>query len=282
VLSAIWLAPGGRSEEARVLTNNIRANYQFVAAGPDGRIVFPGGENMKARDIWIMNPDGTGQKQLTFNAGNNNLPCVTSDGRYVVFTSDRGGGKSHVWRMNMDGNDPVQLTNGPIGERQPRCGPDPKVVYYVLGGPDAGFPPSRIMKTTIDGGDPVQLTDYPSMAADVSPDGRYIAFRFLPAPGKLAQIRIIPVDGGEPVKTFETQVPTMWVRWRPDGKSVTFVQSSPGGSNIWEQPIEGGPPRQVTKFTAESITGFDWSKDGDLICSRNREVRDTVLISNFN
>jgi serine/threonine protein kinase len=282
-LSAIWRVPGGRSEEARVVTNNIHANYQFIALAPDGRIVFPAGENVNdVRDIMIMSPDGTGQKPLTFNAGNNTLPCVTSDGRYIVFTSNRGGGKHHVWRMNIDGNDPVQLTNGPIGERQPRCGPDPKVVYYVLGGPDAGQEPSRIMKTTIDGGEPIQLTDYPSMGADVSPDGQYLAFRFWTDTNAPPQLRIMSVNGDKPDKTFDVKIPDMWVRWRPDGKSVTFVRGGEGVSNIWEQPIEGGPPRPVTKFTAEQIKGFDWTRDGDLICSRNRDVRDAVLISHFN
>jgi hypothetical protein len=52
-------------------------------------------------------------------------------------------------------------------------------------------------------------------------------------------------------------------------------------SNIWEQPVAGGPPKPVTHFTSDGIFSYDWSRDGRLALSRGAVQIDAVLIKNF-
>lgn len=272
----IWLLPQGKTEEARMVSNNVHSLYRFIAWTPDGRIVYPSQENSGGgRNIWMMNADGSGAKQLT-SAGDNILPCASGDGRYIVFASNRGDLKAyHLWRINTDGTNPVQLTNGG-GERGPACSPDGKTVFYTSGGPDAGIEKSKLWKVSIEpSGEPVQLTDYPANWKDVSPDGNFVAIRFKAGAGTL-KLGIITPSGGQPVKVFDLKENSQ-LRWKPDGRSITYIKDS----NIWEQPLSGEPPRPITKFTAETIYFFDWSKEGDLICTRGYQARDPVLISNF-
>jgi len=48
------------------------------------------------------------------------------------------------------------------------------------------------------------------------------------------------------------------------------------------QPLDGGPPRQVTDFKSDRIFGFEWSRDGkQLALARGTESSDVVLISGF-
>lgn len=265
-----------------MLSNNIHAQYRFVALVPDGRIVFPSNENAgDNRDIWIINPDGSNAKQLTANAGANILPCVTVDGRYIVFASNRANLKTyHIWRMNIDGTNPVQLTNG-NGERGPLCSPDGQTIFYSSGGPNVGPEKSRLWKTSIDGDEAVQLTDYPTGWKDISPDGKFIALNFKLDTASPFKLGIIPITGGQPIKVFDSVNQNTQLHWKPDGNSVTYIKTESGVSNIWEQPVSGKPLRPLTKFTAALILGFDWSKDNDLICARGYEARDPVLISNF-
>ena len=69
------------------------------------------------------------------------------------------------------------------------------------------------------------------------------------------------------------------VRWSPDGQSIAFLNSSGGVSDIWLQPIDGSPPKQLTAFKAERILAFDWSRDGrSLAFVRSVETSDVVLI----
>jgi Tol biopolymer transport system component len=56
-----------------------------------------------------------------------------------------------------------------------------------------------------------------------------------------------------------------------------------GASNIWDQPIAGGPPRQITSYVDRDITHFDWSPDGKHVAVvRGTRGLDIVLMTNFN
>jgi Tol biopolymer transport system component len=55
-----------------------------------------------------------------------------------------------------------------------------------------------------------------------------------------------------------------------------------GASNIWEQPLSGGAPHQITNFASDRIPSFAWSRDGkQLLLIRGNQTSDVILISNF-
>lgn len=60
-------------------------------------------------NIYTINPDGSGLKQLTKNSGNNESPCWSPGGRYIVFSSSRSGG-FHLYLMNANGNNQRRIT----------------------------------------------------------------------------------------------------------------------------------------------------------------------------
>jgi Tol biopolymer transport system component len=96
------------------------------------------------------------------------------------------------------------------------------------------------------------------------------------------KIGIFPPEGGKPVRTFEF-APNVSVdsrlQWTPDGRSVGFVDSRGGSSNIWVQPVDGGPPRPLTNFPTGQIFSFAWSRDGQLVYSRGIQTSDVVMIT---
>lgn len=59
---------------------------------PDGtKIAYLSGQTGTA-EIWVMNPDGTGQSQITFNSTNyNDAPYWSQDGHYIIWLSDTPG-----------------------------------------------------------------------------------------------------------------------------------------------------------------------------------------------
>jgi Tol biopolymer transport system component len=70
--------------------------------------------------------------------------------------------------------------------------------------------------------------------------------------------------------------------WSPDGKSLQYLLTENGASNIWEQPLDGGKPHQLTKFPTGQIFDFHWSRDGKrLLLSRGEVSSDVVLLSNL-
>ncbi len=124
-LSTIWVAPERDSNGARQISFGTAKIDEGAVWTPDGRIVYESrtGDNI---NIWIMNADGSNQKQLTFDNGR--TPDVSPDGRYIVFRSNRSV-TPHIYRMEMDGSNLKQLTDG-TGEFGPRMTPDGKWVYF--------------------------------------------------------------------------------------------------------------------------------------------------------
>ncbi|HUS09208.1 MAG TPA: hypothetical protein VMZ30_01990 [Pyrinomonadaceae bacterium] len=94
-----------------------------------------------------------------------------------------------------------------------------------------------------------------------------------------------PFDGGPPVKTFDVPQNVVFqslVRWRPDGLSLAYIMNRDGISNIWIQPLDGRPAKQVTSFKSDQIFWFDWSPDGrQLGVSRGHVTSDVVLIKDL-
>jgi Tol biopolymer transport system component/DNA-binding winged helix-turn-helix (wHTH) protein len=278
--SDIWVAPEADAARAHKITFGTGA-YLDVCYTPDGRVVYAS-QAGGSWDIWVMNADGSNQQQLTADAGVNAHPSVSPDGRHIVFASNRAG-TFNIWRMDIDGGNPVRLTSGG-GEKFPHWSPDGRWVVYNSVSPDESL--YSLWKVSADGGEPVQLTDVDSERPAVSPDGKRVAsfHRDASATGGYSVV-VTPFDGGPPERTFtvpQDVAPLPFVRWSPDGQSLTYTAHRDGIANIWTQPLSGGPAKQLTDFKSEGRLRFDWSRDGkQLVLSRHVWTSDLVLLKNF-
>jgi Tol biopolymer transport system component len=71
-------------------------------------------------------------------------------------------------------------------------------------------------------------------------------------------------------------------RWSQDGNGLQYLLTRDGATNIWEQPLAGGEPKQVTKFTSGLIFDFNWSSDHTkLLLTRGSISRDVILLRNL-
>ena len=125
----------------------------------------------------------------------------------------------------------------------------------------------------------------PLLAAAFSPDGQSIAcIHRDEQPNSPLKVAIFRLGGEEPPKVFDGSKPDpKIVRWRPDGKALTYIATSNGISNIWSQPLDGGEPAELTNFRSDqTFWWFDRSRDGQwFVSARGTENNDIILISNF-
>lgn len=275
----IWLSSYDGSQAARPLATERRHSFRWIRWTADERIVF-GSDVNGTRDVWIMNGDGSNAKQLTVNTGSNVMPVMSTDGRLIVFASNRAAeNKYDIWKAEPSGDNPAQLTFGQ-GGNQPSITPDGRWVFYTSGGIDSPKPERRVWKVSIDGGEPIPFISEPSYGPAVSPDGKQVAVWLKQSDDSPWKIAIYRIEGGSPVATFDA-LDGPPVVWTPDGKAVSYLKTEKGISNIWNQPIDGTPAASATHFTSNRISHFHWSKTGKLAVTRTFRTGDMVLIRDF-
>jgi len=278
----LWVANNSDwNQPTQVTTGSRLDGREGVAHMPDGRVVYSSSVTGHM-DLWVMNADGSNQRQLTASSRNNTQPFVTRDGRYIIFKSDRSG-TANIWRLDIDGTNPRQLTSG-SGEANPHGTPDGKWVVYTLLG--AGKP--TVWRVSIDGGAPEKIIDGYATNPTVSPDGKSIACSYREQPNALMKLGLFTIDAGQPIRTFNTPGMPLFdsssssLHWTADGRALTYVLTVGDVSNLWSQPVSGEPAKQLTSFKTSRIFSYDWSPDGkQLILSRGTVTSDVILISNF-
>jgi Tol biopolymer transport system component/tRNA A-37 threonylcarbamoyl transferase component Bud32 len=273
LLSNIWVARDGDSNRAKPITTGRYDGVAGVAWAKGGKIVY----GNRDWDIWIMEEDGSNQRLLTIDEHSNRNPAVSPDGTTIFFESWRSG-DLNIWRIGTDGSGARRITTG-VSDENPCCLPDGKWVFYssLISGK------TELFKVAPEGGKPVQWKGKLSEKPAVSPDGKRIAGHFSDASTYPPIPSVGSLDGSEPERTFAWPSGDHWesrIRWTPDGQALTYNLSRGGASNIWIQPLTGGPARQLTNFTTDYIWDFDWAPDNRLILARGPRNQDLVLISN--
>src|SRR5262249_3884484 len=151
------------------------------------------------------------------------------------------------YRYDLQTGEQKQLTRG-TSEEFPAVSADSKWVIYT----STASIKFTLWKVSIDGGEPVQLTDQLSAWPAVSPDGQSLACWYRREASAKWQIAILSINGGVPLKIFDPPSiadPSIPVRWTPGGRGISFAAGKDGIGNIWNLPLDGSPPKQLTNFT---------------------------------
>jgi Tol biopolymer transport system component len=265
----IWLAPIADLSQPKQLTSTSYDGLNGVAWTPDGHLVYTSwiaGE----QNIWITDPNGGSAKQLTSHAGFNEQPVVSPDGRYIVFLSNRNN-HEHLWRMDIDGRNPIELTHG-TSDRQPTFTADGQAVIY------RSLIPANLFRVSINGGQATRFVDKPTFDPNVSPDGKTIACGYRPQPAAKNQIALIDANGGEPKPIHDFPACYGRIRWMPDGSGLAYAARQQGVGNIWVQPLDGSVPRQLTHWSGNPIFSFSFSRDGKWLAYASGSITSDVVV----
>jgi Tol biopolymer transport system component len=150
---------------------------------PDGRqIAFfaypsPPGPGTDKSDIYVVNTDGTGLKNLTNTPSvSDEKPRWSPDGRKIAFDVWLGGPQVHT--MNPDGSGLVRLTTAQWSDRGSVWSPDGARIAFRSNRDRAGGDLDEIYVMNADGSAQTRLTTgrWYTWGTSWSPDGRRIAF----------------------------------------------------------------------------------------------------------
>ena len=84
--------------------------------GKNGRIVYAGWNRGEDFEIYTINPDGSGKRQLTDNNTDDLDPAYSPDGKKIVYAGQDGPkGDLEIYTIGARGGDKFQLTNNARG-----------------------------------------------------------------------------------------------------------------------------------------------------------------------
>jgi TolB protein len=247
-----------------------------TAAAANGRIAFsqwdllPGGNLSGHSNVYTINPNGTGRRQLT-HVGKTQAagaPAWSPDGTKIVYESNQAG-NYRIWVMNADGSGQRRLTGDPgFADMNPAWSPDGKRILFSrcddhlhLGfflGCDL-----EVMNAAGTGVRRLAGGHWTYVRGEYSPDGRYIVVG-ADRGGFLSALWVMRADGTGLHRITRPTLEAFWPDWSPDGRRILFTDNCcQGGSNIWSVRPDGTGLRELTHLTLPDQDGFaSYSPDG--------------------
>ena len=241
---------------------------------PDGkRVAYELAKDGKTT-IWLWDSSTNEHRQLTFEGreGMDEGLAWSPDGASLLFRSARTG-TPDLWIADVASGQLRQLTTDVQPDFDGRWSPDGRWVAFVSsrgGQSDVWIVPAA-------GGDALRVTDDLAIEQFLTwtPDGRGLTFG---SSTNVPQVRIVPIEGGEPRLVSFADYPAFDARVSPDGASILFVSTRSGNNDIWVVPAAGGDPRPLTT-SALSDGQPDWSPDGKSIAfSSNRRGSSDIFV----
>jgi Tol biopolymer transport system component len=251
-------------------------SFASPAVSPDARqIAFVRFRPGIGRDIFIMPilngvPLGSPWR-LTWDDALVEGLVWASDGREIIFSSDRAGRRS-LWRIAVRAGAVPERIAGTDEAINPAIsrGPSSRLAYQhsivdrniwrmelSAAGKRAG-PASPILDSKAD--------DY---APQFSPDGHRMAF--VSSRSGSFEIWVSASDGSRPVQLTTFRGPLVGVpRWSPDGRRLLINAITGGNMDIWVVNADGGELRRLTRDAAFEARG-SWSGNGRWIYFRSNK-----------
>jgi serine/threonine protein kinase len=226
--------------------------------------------------IKAMGLDGTGNSLPMEKDTSAQNPHGCGDSLVVFTRAIAKTGTRNLWVSSVDGTGLRQLTTGNFEDRA-ACSPDGKWVFFV----DATH--FAYMKIPLSGGKPepwLNASAESRASFDVTRDGKMAVLGSYDFKVRKPTIFLFSLETGQMIKNFEYDSRHEGVlRFSPDGKGFVYPIRDKGVDNLYLQPLNGGPGRQLTNFTSLKIYSYQWSPDGkQLALVRGDSPSDLVLI----
>ena len=219
-------------------------------------------------DLWIMKADGTGLRRLTQTPVDERTPCLSADGRKVIYATSEG--KLMIMDLSDASPEQIPLSGGRHGNpvwlnaskiafvsftfnvEKDKVNDDSSVFVYDLSRNPGQDNPRLLIDQT-------GLQNWPSAFG-----GRYLLYSSsVQGPNQeITQdvwIYDLMTQNGDQVTMLNASANQ--AKWSPDGKEIVFSSNKTGNYEIWKCVMKTGA---LTRLTTTRFTNTEpcWSPDG--------------------
>jgi dipeptidyl aminopeptidase/acylaminoacyl peptidase len=231
--------------------------FEITCTVPIGEIAFALADFV-AYDLWIINTDGTGLRQITQTGAPEVSPAWSPNGSKIAFS--RLLSSFQIVVRNMVGGSEVQLTNDAANNESPAWSPDGSKIAFARG-LNGDY---EIYVMNANGTSSVNLTNNAAYDSEPawSPDGTKIVFRSI-RDGN-SEIYVMNNDGSAVTRLTDTIEAESSPAWSPDGTRIAFATSRDGNPELYLMNPDGSNLLRLTDDPATDMHPT-WSSDGSRI-----------------
>jgi Tol biopolymer transport system component len=263
-LAVVDVATGKRRDIART-TDAMQPSWS-----PHGqRIAFWGLRSGSGqRDLWTIAADGSETDALTVtdDAALDWSPTWSPDGRYLYFSSARGG-TMNLWRVPID-----ESSGRTLGAPEPMTTPSiysgglgfsrdgTKLVFASLDWRSTLFKVGLDMVRGLTTGSPMPIlkSRRPIRDHELSPDGQWVAF--MESGGQQEDLFVAKTDGTQYRRLTDDIARDRGPAWSPDGTRIAFYSDRSGTYHLWTIRPDGSGLEQIADVPGANFPV--WSPDG--------------------
>ena len=249
----------------------------FAKAPPTAKIIFGTYREEGNRELYLMNPDGSEQINITKHRADDVSGTWSPTGEQILFASDRDRfpGSWDLYLMDADGESVQPVFEKSAARRHPTWSPDGEHIAYTRTVGGVGY----VYIATSDGKNEERMAIGGSPAW--SPDGSEIAYVVRVAPDRL-NIYILNVRTRKQKHFFPPDdiSTAREPAWSPDGSKLAFMwhQKRPQDEGeIYTLNRDGTGLQELVREPGVGAAAPVWSPGGDALVYRGRlkQIRQT-------
>lgn len=205
-------------------------------AGPPQSVAF-----YSARDgnneIYLMDPDGSGQTRVTVHPASDVEPDLSPNGQSLVFTSTRSG-NADIWLLDLRTGALVNLTNSPAADGWARWSPNGQQIAFHSNR-DGNF---EIYVLDVRTGALTRVTTYAGVDQypEWSPNGKTLALR------RDMDVWTLELRTGELTRLTTHPALDQMAAWSPNGQQLAFMSLRDGYCSVFVMNADGSEQVNLT------------------------------------
>ena len=185
--SLVYLAGGGATTSRQLVWVDRQGNEELVAAepreylalrlSPDGGRAAVVTSDDGNQDVLIYDLARDTPTRFTFDGGVDNFPVWSPDGDRVAFTSSRDGALQVFWKAADGTGEAERLTTGATAQISSSWSPDGTMMVLAEQHAETAFDVAGVSMDGDGATESLLQTEFGETYPEVSPDGRWLAYR---------------------------------------------------------------------------------------------------------